>query len=67
VREAENEVERDVVGIVESRENGEVGYVSDVRDEAGSSPWFEGPTSGGGRRGGSGTGACVEVEHSDNN
>ena len=38
MREAEDEVERNVVGIVESRENGEVGYVSDVRDEAGSSP-----------------------------
>jgi len=42
VREAECEVERHIIGIVESREDAEVSYVSDVRDETGDGPWLEG-------------------------
>lgn len=38
MREAEYEVEGHIVGVVESREDAEVGYVSDVRDEAGNGP-----------------------------
>jgi hypothetical protein len=46
VHEAEDEVECHVIGIVESRENAEVSYVSDVRDETGSGPQFEGSMRG---------------------
>ena len=48
MREAEYEVKRHVVGIVESREDTEVSNVSDVHDEAGHGPWFEGSMRSGG-------------------
>lgn len=36
--EAEGQVERHVIGIVESRKDAEVSYMSDVHDEAGEGP-----------------------------
>ena len=40
--EAEGQVKRHVVGIIESGEDAEVGYVPNIHDEAGECPWFEG-------------------------
>lgn len=40
--EAEGQVERHVIGVVESRKDAEVSYVSDVHDETGKGPGFEG-------------------------
>ena len=48
MREAEYKVERHIIGIVESREDAEVGYVSDIRDETGDGPWLEGSMRSGG-------------------
>jgi len=42
VHEAEDEVECHVISIVESGENAEVSYVSDVSGETGNGPWFKG-------------------------
>lgn len=49
MREAEGEVERHVIGIVEPGENAKVGYMPDVCDETGNGPRFEGPMRSGGR------------------
>ena len=51
MREAEYEVERHIIGVVESGEDAEVGYVSGVRDETGNGPWLEGSMRRGGRLG----------------
>ena len=48
MREAECEVERHVIGIVESREDAEVSYMSDIRDETGDGPRLEGSMRSGG-------------------
>lgn len=66
--EAEGQVESHVIGIVESGEDTEVGYVPGVYGETGQGPWFEGgrrPRGGrclGSRSGGR---VCVEVEGAD--
>lgn len=71
--EAEHQVERHIVGIVEARENGEVSDVSDVDDKAGNGPWFEGSMRSGGEVGNCGrycwprTRAGVEMEYSKDN
>lgn len=71
MRETEGEVECHIIGIVKSRKNAEVGYMSGVYDKTGNGPWFEGSMRGGGllRSGGRGgwseTRVCVEVERSN--
>ena len=44
--ETEGQVECHIIGIVESREDAEVSYVSYVHGETGNAPWFEGVRSG---------------------